>query len=84
MRGSDDCFAQIASTYLNEERTGGGAPLVEEYSKRRVYRAYRVFDQMCFFMKLKLIFLNDEVTKKSHTMSQIGNFCTIKLKNFFS
>jgi len=25
VRGSDDCFAQIAGTYLNEERTGGGA-----------------------------------------------------------
>lgn len=45
MRGSDDCFAQIAGTYLNEERTGGGAPLVEGYSRRRVCSTYRVCDQ---------------------------------------
>lgn len=46
MRGSDDCFAQIAGTYLNEERTGGGAPPVEGYSRRRVCCTYRVSDRL--------------------------------------
>jgi len=52
VRGSDDCFAQIAGTYLNEERTGGGAPLVEGYSRRRVCCTYRVSDRLCLFADL--------------------------------
>lgn len=52
MRGSDDCFAQIAGTYLNEERTGGGAPLVEGYSRRRVCCTYRVSDLLHSFADL--------------------------------
>lgn len=49
VRGSDDCFAQIAGTYLNEERTGGGAPPVEGYSRRRVCCTYRVSDLLRSF-----------------------------------
>lgn len=56
MRGSDDCFAQIAGTYLNEERTGGGAPLVEGYNRRRVCCIYGVSDQSCSLADLKAMF----------------------------
>jgi len=52
VRGSDDCFAQIAGTYLNEERTGGGAPLVEGYSRRRVCCVYRVSNWLYSFTDL--------------------------------